>query len=289
MQQPDFIIVKPDTAAENDTLSILEQPGQVPYEIKEQLLDFDGEFLHGNPYIHPELPYRSHGANGQLLPYAPYRDDLVVGSLLLCMLLLTFVFNKMRKMLHQQAKDFFYKPKEHKSSNSVESVIRKYSRLSFVMLLCFLGGLVMFSYAQQHLHFFPTDVSSSTLLSIFVGSFVIYFLVKHLLSAFVNWIFFPKSKQKLWREGETYLISVETLFLFPLILVVVFLSPKVENIAIVFLTILLTIKFLLAFKTYQIFFNKSYCLLHLFMYLCALELMPLLALWRALVIMTESI
>lgn len=246
-------------------------------------------FFSGNPMLHTELPYQSQYLSAIPLPYRLCRDDMVSGSLLLCLFMLVYIVKKKHQQLVQQMRDFFYSPRERTGLPAVETGTEARSRLFTVCLLSLIGGLFMFIYTQQDLHIMLGEMSSRQLLAIYVGSLLLFFAVRHMMSRFVNWIFFPKSLQKQWNENYFLLFSVESLLLFPLLLASVYFILPFEKLICFFLFILLIIKILLTFKTYNIFFHKSYCQFHLFAYLCALEIMPLLALWKALAIVTESL
>lgn len=272
-----------------DTLSLPGLPGRKPYEAQDRIVSFDEGFFKQNPMLHPELPYRSMGESAVPLPYMLRRDDWVTGSLLLCLVILVLNLSKIRQQLRQQTKEFFSTPKETKGLFAVETGVEGRARLFMIFQLCLLGGVMMFAYSQYELNVFLGQLSPRWLLSIYVLSFVAFFILKKIMSAFVNWIFFPKSQQKIWNDSNSYLISVESILFFPLALTFVYFRLPFEKIVWIFLFILLIIKIILAFKTYKIFFSKSYCLFHLFAYLCALEIMPLLALWKTLAIVTENL
>ncbi len=272
-----------------DTLSIPGLPGHKPYESPDTLVSYEEGFFKHNPLLHTELPYRSMGRSAVSVPYLLSRDDLVTTSLLLCFIILVYVVNRTRRQLAQQTKDFFFAPKEHNGLFAAETSIENRSRLFILFQLCLMGGLLAFAYAQYSLDFFLGQISPRMLLCIYVASFVVYFVMKRLLTSFVNWIFFPKSQQKLWSDSSSYLISVESLVFFPFALIFVYFNLPFEKSIWIFLILLLIIKIMYAFKTLTIFFPKSYGIFHLFAYLCALELMPMLALWRSLVFITDSL
>ncbi|MBP5515023.1 MAG: DUF4271 domain-containing protein [Bacteroidaceae bacterium] len=273
-----------------DTLSIPGLPGRKPYEAQnDRIIDFNQGYFSNKAMFHPELPYRSMGKSAVPLPYMLLRDDWVTGGLLLCFVMLVLSINKMRKHLRQQSKDFFFPPREKPGLLAVETGSESRARLFMLFQLCLLGGIIMFAYSQHELNFFLGQLSPRWLLGIYVISFIAFFILKLALERLVNWVFFPKFQQKIWNDSYSFIISVESILFFPLAITFVYFSFQFEKIAIIFLFILLIIKILIAFKAYRIFFPKFHCLLHLFAYLCALEIMPLLALWKSLAILTEHL
>lgn len=272
-----------------DTLCIPGLPGRRLYEDEGRILNFNEGFFNGNPILHPELPFRSMWCDTVPIPYRLSQDDIVTGGLLLGFFILICIVNQARRQLVQQTKDFFFAPKERSGPFDKETSIEIYSRFSAVFLLCLTGGLMAFTYVRSHFDLFLDLQSIALMLGIYIGCFVLYFIVKRVLNRFINWIFFPKSQQKLWTDSCSYLISVESILFFPLVLTFVYLDFSFEQGMWMFLVVLFAAKLLLAFKALKIFFPKSYGLFHLFAYLCALELMPILALWKSLAFITNSL
>ena len=244
-------------------------------------------FFSDNPFIHNELPNRLFGITANPLPYDLWRDDLVGITLVLCTILLIYAFNNTRLQLKQQTRDFMAQPREHSGLFAVETSIESQSRMLMVVVLSVMGAVAMMAYSQGRFNISQHIISPHLLLSIYFVSFLLMFIVRRVTTNYVNWIFFPKSQQKIWKDTTSYLISIEALAFYPFLLIFVYFGLPFEKSITIFLFILLIIKILLTFKTFRIFFPKSYCLFHLFAYLCALEIMPLLALWKLLAIVTE--
>jgi len=80
----------------------------------------------------------------------------------------------------------------------------------------------------------------------------------------------------------TFIYVAESMFSLVLALAVVYLPVPHEEVLILSLSLVLFVKLLLLFKTYQIFFPKMYGTLHLIVYFCTLELIPLLVLLQVL-------
>ncbi len=274
---------------EGDTLCIPGLPGHCPYEVREKLVNFDEGFFHDNAMLHPELPYRCSGISADPLPYRLWRDDIVTGCLLLCLLIIIYVFNATRRQLRYQTKDFFSPQKEHIGLFSVKTGIEIRSRLLIYFLLSLMGGLFVFACLQDKFNALPGWFSPHWLLGGYVAGFFLLFLFKRLLGSFINWVFFPKSQQIQWNDSYAYLNTIEGLIFFPLLLTFVYFSIPFDISFWIFLFILLVIKILFTFKSYKIFFRKSYGVLHLFAYLCALEIMPLIALWEILAMVTKNL
>jgi hypothetical protein len=70
----------------------------------------------------------------------------------------------------------------------------------------------------------------------------------------------------------------------PLTLLVIYFDLDYSTLRILFVCILATVKTLLFYKCFQIFFDYKFGSVHLFLYFCALEILPLLVLWKSLLL-----
>lgn len=257
------------------------------------IIDFDQGFFEGNPLLHPELPYHAQGFSATPVPYGMWHDDVVTGGLILCLVILICAYNQVPNQIRQQSSDFFSRPKERIGLFAEETSIGNRPRLLLVLQLCLTGSLAMLAYmhfVQGTYPVFPLDWKFTLkLLAIYVACFLAFFVAKRILSSFINWIFFPKYQQRAWFDLSSFIFFAESILFFPILLGLTYLRIPPEKVSFAFLFILLSVKIILTFKTYQIFFHKSYCLLHLFVYLCALEIMPLLALLRVMATIAENV
>ena len=274
-----------------DTLEIPGLKGRKSYAVSAD--DYEQVYTLGyfkdNPMLHPELQVSPHGHIAVPVPYKLWRDDWVAGVLLFTFILLVYVINHLRRQFVQQAKDFFFPIQNHPIQPEEETSFESHAVFFMIFLLSLLGGLLSFVYAQYSLNLFLSQVSPYLLLFIYTGCFLSYFLLKRLLTNFVNKTFFEKSQQKQWTAASDFLISIECSLIFPLALVFVYFNISIIHTLIILGIILFLAKILLIYKCYSLFFPKIYCLFHLFAYLCALELMPLLALWKSLTFITGNL
>ena len=153
---------------------------------------------------------------------------------------------------------------------------------SAVCLLSLTETLVSFVFTQHDAGFFPFHETPYILLLAFFALWMAYFLAKRLASDFVNWIFFRREKIITWTRAYTFILVMESLFSVPVSLLAVFLPVPPRVMFLIVLVLIVLVKIVLLFKTYKIFFRKLYGVLHLFVYLCTLELTPLLVLLQVL-------
>ena len=249
----------------------------------------DMGFFQGDSLMHPEVRVGQTGFEGIPRAYQLWRDEWVVLFILLCFVLLAMIQKRARRQLSSEAKEFFFPTKntskKEKRDNNIEQLIPMFMTL----VLSIMGGLAMFMYTQKQQHLFLGQISPYVLIGIYIGIWMLYFIFKNLLSAFVNWIFFDKQKRELWRKSYFFLFSVETLLFFFIAISTIFLDLSSVISLWIILTIGLVIKFLHLYKTFLIFFPKIYGTLHLIVYFCTLEIVPLLAVFKVLIRVTDEL
>ena len=142
--------------------------------------------------------------------------------------------------------------------------------------LSIIGALLFYSYAREQLSVDLINLTPLTLLGIYTAVFMTMLIVKQRLYHFVHAIFFTTAERRRWYESYSLLFIIESLVLFPLALLSVYFDLAPEKVSISLAILLLFVKILLFFKSFSVFFGKLKGCLHLILYFCALEAIPLL-------------
>ncbi len=239
-------------------------------------------------FYRPELPPMSRGQRGVSQAYRVDNDNYVTGSLLVCLLMLVYALNHSRYQLSHQLHEFFYPP--HERSNEPRSITFApiVSFLTTVML-SLMGGLIAFVVAQSRYNLFLSQLSPYLLLFIYMGLFLALFLIKRLAQEFVGWVFFSPLRRSSWRESTSLVGLLQCAAIFPLGMVFLYfrLSPLHTLWSIV--AVVGIGKLMLMWRARTILFPHFGLTLHLFVYLCTLEIMPLLALWKIMEFITDNL
>lgn len=230
----------------------------------------------------PQQPLPPPGIEGIPLPYMLRSNDWITGIILLCFFSISYVFATGRRLLKQKAQNFFF-TREHSSIFGQQTAADIHSRFLLMLQTCMFASILFFDYTVDHSSLRTGDYGIPFLLSGYILTLIIFYLVKWGIYRFVNWIFFDKEKAKLWIETYFFTISTFGIICFPLVLLIVYfdLSPSVTAISCIF--ILFSVKLLLLYKSFSIFFNSWYGVFYLIMYFCALEILPSLVLWKGLI------
>ena len=222
------------------------------------------------------------GMQGEPLPYSLQSDWLITCVILFCFFLICYALRNGRKYLYQHFKDFF-KQKERASLFDDAAGSNFRYTLALSCTCCILCGLFIYDYFAYFRPELIHTVPRPFLLGIYVASVLLMVCVKWLVYLFVNWVFFEKEQNTRWITSYFDLLGGCGLVLFPVSLLTVYFDLPSGTFLPIVLFLLVCSKILLFYKCIRNFFNRFYGSLHLILYFCALEIAPLLFLWKGLV------
>ena len=105
-------------------------------------------------------------------------------------------------------------------------------------------------------------------------------LAKAFLYRVVNWVFFPRAKNQKWMAAYFFLTSMTSFAVFVIAALYVFVNISYMEVAICLLILLFLYEILLFYKLNANFQAKKYGQVLIFLYFCAVEIVPLLAIWH---------
>jgi hypothetical protein len=105
-------------------------------------------------------------------------------------------------------------------------------------------------------------------------------LAKAFLYRVVNWVFFPRAKNQKWMASYFFLTAMTSFVVFVIAALYVFVNISYMEVAICLLILLFLYEFLLFYKLNANFQAKKYGQVLIFLYFCAVEIVPLLAIWH---------
>jgi hypothetical protein len=271
-----------------DTLEIPGIEGRVPYSINLEH-GYELGFFKENPLLHPEIAVGPNGKVAVPIAHQHQYNGKIATLTLVCFMLLALIIRFTRNFTSFQMSGFFLQPKKLMANNSIPPTAGTAFIGMTYLLLSLTGALLFYLYAQDKYDLFFCQVPKTTLYAYYLGCFIIFFCAKHLFTKFINWIFFDKTSRENWRQTYGFLLIAESALLLPVVIVGVFLNLPSHITMILAILVISIIKIALLYKTFSIFLPKIYCILHLLSYLCALEIIPLLALGVSLIGITERL
>lgn len=213
---------------------------------------------------------------GVFIPQTIKSNEWVLGCLFVCFFITSLVLSQWKAAIKLGFRDFFSTHERTFNDQSSNDIYMKVMLiLQFCILLAILSSL-----------FFVTIGSAETLTSLpeylFIGAccILLFIGVKWIVYKFVNWIFFDAIKCKQWITSYFFILYMMSLVLLPVTFVFLFVempSSFIKNTAVL---LMICFNILLFYRAFCIFFNKIHGLFYLIVYLCTLEILPLLVVWK---------
>lgn len=209
-----------------------------------------------------------------------YSNDCFVSVLLVCFFVIAAIMASGENILSTTFNGFLHPHEEGKEG--VRTVSAQYQRIGLLGISFLSMALFMTAYIMRRGSL--AEMSGNILLPISFGACIVIYLLKLGVFSAVNWVFFDSSQSVAWRQSYTNCMLLSGLPAFVLSALSVFLELSQTGQTILLLLYIVFVEICLFFKAFHIFYAKRYGILLLIVYLCTLELMPLLLAGKALVL-----
>ena len=212
--------------------------------------------------------------------YALHNDVMVTSALLLCAFGMIYCAVSAKGFFVSRLKDFFHvRQRENLFAEHADGEMRGHWLL--VVFISIELGVLYFVCGENA--GFIEEKYPRVLLALCVGYCALGYIVKYCLAEWVNRTFFNAKSAELWAESYRLLAFLFSLMLLPVTFFTVYNGCDYEITRKCVIFLLALTELLLFYRSYRIFFGNLTGLLHLFLYLCALEIMPLFILWHGMV------
>lgn len=253
-----------------------------PYDSDLERL-YAGGFFSGDTTMHCELGVWHGGVVGDPVPYTLGADNMMTALLLGCVLLVVVALSRSRRFIVRQTKDLVYAA--HSAAETItETGTEVRFQLFLIMQTCLQLAIFQYFYTIHYIGDTFILHSQYHLIAIYFAMFAGCFIVKGLLYTFVNMVFFGARRNLQWLKALLFIASSEGIALLPAILLLVYFNLRIQNVTIYVAVVLILVKILTLYKCYFIFFRRIGAFLQIILYFCALEIVPVVALWGAMVI-----
>ncbi len=239
-------------------------------------------FFSKDSLFHPELQGGRYGVAGDPVPYSVHNDNIITSLLLACFIFTIIAFANTRRFIIRQAKNFFYLPREGTTEITETSNELRFQGF-LVVITSLLIALLFYFYTLHYIGETFVLQSQYTLIAIYLGLSVGYFMLKAGLYTFINQVFFDSKRNQQWMKSLLFIITIEGVLFFPAVVLGAYFELPIKNVAYYVCFILILIKILTIYKCFIIFFRRNVVRLQIILYFCTLEMIPLLAFWGVLV------
>lgn len=213
-------------------------------------------------------------------PFTLMGDDIVIGVLLLCFLIIAVALADKSHYLHQMIYGYSMGHTRAQSDN-IRTSRSFYLRTTLLLQTCISAALVFTYYLWTKGHVGDSSQCWKYLVAGTIAA-ATYILIKVVFFIIVNNTLYSKQQAAAWTQvfGDTCILSGIVFFAFAMCCISFELSTSFVLIGAAVLLGIIEIWLIL--RAFHIFFTKKYGLLQLFIYFCTLELIPLLVLGKIL-------
>ena len=208
-----------------------------------------------------------------------YTDDLWMVGFMTCTFILAVVLSDRKRYFAHLLREFFL-PRERategtRTTNVVYMRVGLYfvalSSVSLLLTIC-ASSLSRASLGQGKLWLWTSGATTA------------FYLLKLLLFAVTNRIFFDHPTTTAWEQNYAGWTILSAIPLYLLCTISLFFNLSDHDILLLLCIGIGLMEICLFYKAFHIFSAKKYGILQIFVYLCSLELMPLLVAGKALVL-----
>ncbi len=239
-------------------------------------------FFSKDTLFHPELEGGRYGMAGDPVPYTIKSDDTISILLIVCFVIIMVSFSKSKQFFFRQAKNFLYISHRESSISETSSEIR--FQMFMTVHASLLWSLLEYFYATHYISDTFILESQYHLIAIFFGMNLTYYLMRSALYSIVDIVFFNKKKNIQWQKNLLFLTTLESVLLFPAVMLQSYFDISIESITIYSVSIVILVKLLTFYKSFAIFFRQNRLFFQIILYFCALEAVPMAAFIGALAI-----
>jgi hypothetical protein len=215
-------------------------------------------------------------------------DNLITGLLLLCFVMTLVVYSFFRVYLPEQYRAFSYIPRsagELPRDSRLEYNLKRL--LTFQTCLLFSVGLYFFVKTRITDGFIL--FSDYYLVAFFLGTLIVYVLLKGMLYTMANVVFFNGKRNRHFIQSLLLVSAAQGVLIFPAVLLYVHFGVSLQIILYYVLFVVVLGKLLAFYKAYVIFFRQKGGFLQIILYFCALEIVPLAILVGTWMVLVDSL
>lgn len=218
------------------------------------------------------------GIDGIARNYNPGYDTGLQTLLLVMLLLVVFNFKHCRRLFSTLTDSLFV---VRKQANVFEEHTANEARVMLLLVVqfCVYAGILTMLHFNQSYPISNTEILSTSFLTI--GGVGVYYIFQLVAYRVVGYVFTDQTSSQQWTKGFSASQVLLGFALLPLAFVA-FLYPTLSS-AMIFIAAGLYVIFRIVFiyKGFRIFYNDFSSLLYFILYLCTLEIIPLIFVYKS--------
>ncbi|MBK5202304.1 MAG: DUF4271 domain-containing protein [Prolixibacteraceae bacterium] len=261
----------------NDSLLIIKDSNKQLYRTKIQTIE-PLKSISGN-YI--SIPSERDISSGIILPEEELKINIqswMTGIFVIVFILFAIVRVFYRNYWGQLLRSSFNNS-ESKRMFQEKSLVFKHSAFGLDMVFYLMSGIFLYQIADFFsIHFYSVEWINYFFIT---GGIIFFIMVKKILYFFMGYITRSSFETSEYVFNMNNYNRVLGLFLFPICISIVFI-PRLqqEYLFIIGISIFIFLYFLLLFRGIKILLRKQFPIFYLILYLCSLEILPILYLYK---------
>ena len=217
---------------------------------------------------------------GETVPYSLINDNIIMLLFVANLLTMAYVFLMNGTSIVETAKSMFYYGKQSNPYNDRTHITRICNILLYWQTL-FYSSITLFGYMQYKELAGIDSATAYRVLPQYALLLTAALLLKGGITHICNSVLFGKQQAQDWNQSYFFTIKLLGFLLFPIVVCAIFVKgfPKTYyTIYITFATLLYLLTTIS--RLIKIIFAKNRNYLDIFLYLCALEFLPIVVLWK---------
>ena len=223
---------------------------------------------------------------GELIPYQMRTDDSITIFLLFSVLLIVMASVLLgRPLLRQISQMPLFAFRQKDASEIIAS-----GKVQALLLIqtCIATGLFFFSVSTgRHPSLLESSIPTIVLLAIYILATILFLFLRWLLYQFIGWLFFETSQVRLAVGGWINAICLTGICILFLMIANIYLGLPFVKLVFLVVIVVFLIAILLFCWFLKLFYSNFYGSLLIFLYLCALEIIPTILMVFGMVLLNE--
>jgi len=208
-------------------------------------------------------------------PSLPQSENWVFLILLVLFFLLIYSISNSGSLIAETIKSFFQT--KERSSIFSKATVNDF-RLRLLLVIFSIGVMSLYVYLMIYKPENPFSIKIYCYILIITG---LFFFIKSLIFDVIGYVFLTPASLKMAKESYSNVIAILGVSLFPLLILQIYIPSNLNDIPeIISLIMCLGACILVIIKLFQIFFQKTVASFYILLYLCTLEILPLIVLYQ---------
>lgn len=210
-------------------------------------------------------------------PQLPGYNSWIMTILILIFLFLTISLRQNSTFLKTFAQNLFSVRRRANVFDQRSTTSEARILLSLIILLCFSEGVLILTAA----HATGLPIANLTGLAIFSGIALLFYILQVAAYSTIGYVFTSSVRAILWMKGFNASQALLGISLAAPAIISLF-YPEAANILLsISAAFYIIARIIFIFKGFRIFYNNSLALIYFILYLCSLEIIPLIIIYKA--------